>query len=73
MSVAKKRINLTVDSQMYLQLKNFSKKRGLKISTLSLEMIRIALDLEEDMFFSKIADKRLSKKQKRISHNKAWS
>ena len=30
------------------------------------------LNLQEDMYFSKVADKRLSQKQKRIPHSKAY-
>ena len=53
-------------------LKKLSGKRQQKISTLSLNLIQQALEFQEDMYFSKIADKRLSQKQKRISHDKAW-
>ncbi len=72
MSVAKKRVNLTVDHKTYSALKKLSGNKQQKISTLSLNLIQQALELQEDMYFSKIADKRLSQKQKRISHDKAW-
>ena len=72
MSSVKKRINLTVDHKTYLTLKSLSGKRQQKISTLGLHLIQQALDLQEDIYFSKIADKRLAQKQKRISHDKIW-
>ena len=72
MSVTKKRINLTVDNKIYSALELLSKKTQQKISTVSLSLIRQALELEEDIYFSEVADKRLSQKQKRISHDKAW-
>ena len=72
MASVKKRINLTVDDKTYSTLKGLSGKRQQKISTLSLHLIQEALSRQEDIYFSKIADKRLSQKQKRISHNKAW-
>lgn len=72
MSLAKKRINLTVDNKTYSALEILSEKTQQKISTISLNLIHQALELQEDIYFSKIADKRLSKKQKRISHDKAW-
>ena len=68
----KKRINLTVDYKTYSALKSLSGKKQQKISTLSLHLIQEALNLQEDMYFSKIADKRLSQKQKRIPHDKVW-
>ncbi|MCY4513073.1 MAG: hypothetical protein OXB86_05240 [Bdellovibrionales bacterium] len=68
----KKRINLTVDNKTYSALEKLSRKTQQKISTVSLNLIHQALELQEDMYFSKIADKRLSQKQKRVPHDKAW-
>lgn len=73
MPSVKKRINLTVDDKTYAALELLSKKVEQKISTISLELIHEALELQEDIYFSKESDKRLSQKQKRISHGKAWS
>ena len=72
MPLQKKRISLTVDQNTYLALEILSGKRQQKISTVSLNLIREALELQEDIHFSKIADDRLSQRQKRISHKKAW-
>ena len=72
MPSVKKRINLTVDDKIYSLLKILSSKRQQKISTVSLDLIQQALELQEDIYFSKVADKRLSQKQKRVSHDKAW-
>ena len=68
----KKRINLTVDDKTYSVLKILSGKTQQKLSTVSLNLIHQALEFQEDIYFSKVADKRLSQKQKRISHDKAW-
>ncbi len=72
MSLAKKRINLTVDDKTYSVLETLSGKKRQKISTVSLNLIQQALEMQEDIYFSNLADERLSKKQKRISHDKAW-
>ena len=72
MPSTKKRINLTVDNKIYAILEKLSGKRQQKISTLSLNLLQQALELQEDIYFSRIVDERLSQKQKRISHNKAW-
>ena len=37
-----------------------------------MSLIEEALEYQEDLHFSRIADDRLAKKQKRISHDKAW-
>ena len=72
MSLTKKRINLTVDDKTYFALETLSGKKRQKISTISLNLIQQALEMQEDIYFSNLADERLSKKQKRISHDKAW-
>ena len=72
MPSAKKRINLTVDDKTYSVLQTLSGKTQQKISTVSLNLIQQALELQEDIYFSKLADERLSQKQKRVSHDKAW-
>ena len=72
MPSAKKRINLTVDDKTYSVLQTLSGKTKQKISTVSLNLIQQALELQEDIYFSKLADERLSQKQKRVSHDKAW-
>ena len=72
MAFLKKRIHLTVDDKTYSALEVLSNKRKQNLATVSLYLIQQSLELEEDMYFSKTADTILSKKQKRISHNKAW-
>ena len=72
MPSTKKRINLTVDDKTYAVLQTLSGKTQQKISTVSLNLIQQALELQEDIYFSKLADERLSQKQKRASHDKAW-
>ncbi len=72
MPSVKKRINLTVDDKTYSVLQILSGKTQQKISTVSLNLIQQALELQEDIYFSKLADERLSQKQKRVSHDKAW-
>lgn len=72
MPSVKKRISLTVDDKTYSVLQILSGKTQQKISTVSLNLIQQALELQEDIYFSKLADERLSQKQKRVSHGKAW-
>ncbi len=72
MPTAKKRINITIDDETYEALERLSNKRKQSISGVGLSLIEQALEYQEDLYFSRIADERLSKKEKRISHGKAW-
>lgn len=71
MSSHNKRINLTVDEDTYLALAASFDQCHQKISKISLDLIHQGLEIQEDLYFSKISDERLSKKQKSIPHNKA--
>ena len=72
MPTAKKRINVTVDDRTYDALRKLSGRREQPISAVSLELIQEALERQEDIYFSKVADERLGKKQRRVSHEDAW-
>ena len=72
MPTAKKRINITLDDEVYSALVELSEKRAKSISSVSLSLIETALELQEDRYFSRIADERLERKEKRVSHSTAW-
>ena len=72
MPTAKKRINVTIDDETYKVLEKLSEKRAKSISSVSLNLIEQALEFQEDLHFSRIADERLIKREKRISHRKTW-
>lgn len=72
MPTSKKRINITVDDELFRSLHKLSKKEKKTLSSVSLRLIEKAVELEEDLHFSREADKRLTKNEKRIPHSKAW-
>jgi len=73
MPTAKKRINITVDERTYAALERLSGNRDQSVAGVSLRLIEEALEYQEDLCFSRIADDRLGKKEKRIPHEKAWA
>ena len=72
MPTAKKRINITVGDEVYEALERLSVERNQPLASVSLSLIEQALEYREDVYFSRVADERLSRKQKRVSHSKAW-
>ncbi len=72
MPTTKKRINITVDDDVYKALERLSGQRDQSVAGVGLSLIEEALEYQEDLHFSRIADDRIAKKQKRISHDKAW-
>ena len=72
MPTDKKRIHITVDDDTYEVLGRLSAKRGQSVAGVGLSLIEQALEFQEDIYFSRIADERLKAKEKRVSHDKAW-
>lgn len=71
MREVKKRIYLTVDDQFYHILKQHQKIKGItSLSSTVLELAKEALEIKEDIYFTKIADQR--KNEKTISHKNLW-
>jgi len=72
MPTTKRRINITIDDDVYEALKRLSNQRDQSVAGVGLSLIEEALEYQEDLHFSRIADKRMAQKQKRIAHDKAW-
>lgn len=72
MPTAKKRINITVEDDVYEALEHLAAERHQPIAGVSAALIKQALEYQEDVYFSRVADDRLRRRQKRIPHAKAW-
>ncbi len=71
MPTAKKRINLSVDDDLYEELEKLQSLKGApSLSAIVIELTKEALELQEDLYFAKLADERIS--ESTISHSKVW-
>ena len=72
MPTAKKRINITVGDDLYEALERLAAERHQPVAGVTLSLIEQALEYQEDVHFSRVADERLSRRRKRVPHAKAW-
>lgn len=72
MPTLKRRINVTMEKDVLKAIEHIAKEKEESLSSVSLFLIEKALAMEEDEYFSKIADERIKSKQRRISHSKIW-
>ncbi|MEI8230625.1 MAG: hypothetical protein WCG83_05850 [Candidatus Peregrinibacteria bacterium] len=73
MPTKKRRLNITLNKDTALYLKQISIRDDIPEATKAAEMVEMAMAFEEDAFFSKRAEA-IDKKTKRwISHEKFWS
>ena len=69
---AKKRINITADAEVEKLLTRSAKRDNIPVTSKAAELLRLALELEEDVALASLAEKRLLKKERFVSHEKAW-
>jgi len=72
MPTIKQRINITASVDIELALKNAAKRDHVSIASKAVELLRLALDIEEDFALATIARGRDTRGVKFISHNKIW-
>ena len=71
MPTAKKRINLSIDDELYGELEKLKDLKGApSLSALVVELTREALEVQEDLYFARLADER--KSEGTLSHTKFW-
>ena len=71
MPTAKKRINLAVDDSLYDELEKLRELKGApSLSSIVLELTREALELQEDLYFAKIAAERDDEVE--LTHDEVW-
>lgn len=75
MPTQKKRIQIPVSDQVHKELDKLAQKRGLSISSLTNDLVEEALEMQEDVYFSKHGDSALEKAtpSSLIDHEDAWS
>ena len=66
------RINLTVPKELNKILFQLAKRDKISVSRKVMKLIESAIEAEEDLIFEKLAEERLKKGGRLVSHKKAW-
>jgi predicted DNA-binding protein len=72
MATLKKRINISVSDVVEQAVSLLAKRDDVPQATKVTELLELALELEEDTFFSLVVGERLSKKVTWKSHTETW-
>ncbi|HJD65070.1 MAG TPA: hypothetical protein LFW10_02825 [Rickettsia endosymbiont of Diachasma alloeum] len=67
-----KRLLVFLDEKTFDDITNLAKINKLSSSKIAKKLIMDSLDLEEDMYFSRLADKRLEETKHWIKHEEFW-
>ena len=72
MATSKKRINISLPVDLELVLAELAKRDDLPQATKAVQLLRVAIEMDEDEVFDRVARARDTKKAKFVSHEKAW-
>lgn len=73
MTTIKKRINLSIGSDVEKMLGMLAKRDRVPQATKATELLSLALEIEEDQIWATIAEKRDKKSSHFVSHEKTWA
>ena len=72
MPTLKPRINITLSNQLDVALLELSRRDKVPRATKAAELLRFAIESEEDQIWDTMAQKRDTKKAKFIPHDQVW-
>lgn len=72
MPSTKTRINLTVPTEVERDLQRIAKRDERSLATVALDLLRRALDIEEDGVLLDVVEKREKKRVAFVPHERAW-
>ncbi len=73
MTTTKKRLNISLSRDLDSILSHIAKRDNMPEATKATLLLAIALEIEEDIVFDKIASERDTKDNRFVNHKKAWS
>lgn len=73
MTTIKKRINLSIGEDVEKMLGMLAKRDRVPQATKATELLRLALEIEEDKIWAEFAEKRDRKGVRFVLHEKAWA
>jgi hypothetical protein len=66
------RVNITLDKQHLGMLSTLAARDKKSVSATARDLVLKALELEEDLYFSRLAEKREAETKKWLSHDDVW-
>ena len=72
MATTKTRINISLSDEVKEALDKLARRDQVPQATKAVRLLEIALELEEDQVWNRIASRRDVKNARYLSHNKAW-
>lgn len=72
MPTTKKRLNISLSPELEKVITRIAKRDSIPEATKVVELLEVALSLEEDLALGAMAEARMAKKSTFVSHDEAW-
>lgn len=73
MSVVNPRLSVVIEKPLYKAVQQRAKREGVSLSVAARDMLRMAADTDEDIYFNAIAETRERKTGKWLTHEEFWA
>ena len=73
MATNKKRINISLPKDLELVLEELAERDDVPVATKAIELIKAAIEIDEDEVWNRLAEERDTPDAKFISHKEFWS
>ncbi|OGI57297.1 hypothetical protein A3B85_01785 [Candidatus Nomurabacteria bacterium RIFCSPHIGHO2_02_FULL_37_13] len=73
MTTIKKRINISLSSSLDTMLSRIAKRDNMPQATKAVYLLGLALEIEEDIAFDKMASERDTKNARFLTHKQTWA
>ncbi|OGI60788.1 hypothetical protein A2814_00115 [Candidatus Nomurabacteria bacterium RIFCSPHIGHO2_01_FULL_38_19] len=73
MATTKKRINISLSSDLDTMLSRIARRDNVPQATKAVYLLGLALEIEEDIVLDKIASERDTKNARFLNHKQAWA
>lgn len=72
MTTVKKRINISLSKPIEQAINKLAKRDQMPTASKAAELLRVAIEIEEDQVWDQIANERLRQDKHFVSHEDAW-
>ena len=72
MATTKKRINVTLSPDLNEALSQLAKRDRVPEAAKAAELLRLGMEVDEDLLLTQVADQRLSTRKRLLSHEEVW-
>lgn len=73
MATTKKRLNISLSKDLEKAVEEVAKRDGIPVATKAADLLRLGLEIDEDVLLEHVASERYRTAKKWLTHDEVWS